>query len=134
LVVIPGNHDVFESGVAAGMPRLDWFDRIFNGGDTTTAEMALRAKLQVDKLGFNSHCLGPRADSLIQRSWARLRSLVAARMIAPWRKKRDWANHLRTVNPGQTVITTANSPLLLALIDSNPTQSGFLFRNRISGQ
>jgi 3',5'-cyclic AMP phosphodiesterase CpdA len=43
LVVIPGNHDVYESGVAVGLPRLPWFERIFHCEDTSQAEAALFA-------------------------------------------------------------------------------------------
>jgi 3',5'-cyclic AMP phosphodiesterase CpdA len=128
LVVIPGNHDVFESGVAAGIPRLNWFERIFHGGDTSQAEMALKAKLNVNQLGFDDVCRGLPANTqpnLIQRAWARLCALVSGRMIAPWNKGDDWVTHLGAANPRPTVITAANSPLLLALLDSNPTHTGF---------
>jgi hypothetical protein len=87
-------------------------------------------KLNVSQLGFDDVCRRLPANakanlSQRKRIWARLCALVSTRIIAPWNKRNDWVNHLGAVNPRQTVITAAHSPLLLALLDSNPTHTGF---------
>src|ERR1043166_8216223 len=66
LVVISGNHDAFESGVAGGQPALDWFDRVFQEGDTSAAEAALIETIdwgdRARQLGFNQACQGYRSE------------------------------------------------------------------------
>ncbi len=128
LVVIPGNHDVFESGVAVGMPRLNWFERIFYGGDTREAETALRAKLHANRLGFDAVCLGLPANTdanFFQKSWARIRAILSGRLIAPWNKRDDFTIRLGAAVPPPRVFKPDNSAILLALLDSNPTHTGF---------
>jgi len=126
LVVVPGNHDLFESGLAAGPSRLDWFERIFHGGDTARAEAALKAQLGISELGFDPVCLGFAADtrpqdaSWLRRAWTRLDGLLAGRAAVPADRSDDFRNFLGPANPPRPVLTPASAPVLLALLDSNP--------------
>jgi DNA repair exonuclease SbcCD nuclease subunit len=52
LVVIPGNHDVFEFGTSTLLKRLSWFEQIFSREDTKDAETMLEKELGC-KPGFN---------------------------------------------------------------------------------
>jgi 3',5'-cyclic AMP phosphodiesterase CpdA len=130
LVVIPGNHDVYESGVAVGLPRLPWFERIFHCEDTSQAEAALNAQLGPHPLGFNGKCLGlpagtrPQDATLAQAVWARIKTFFAGRTVAPWQKAQDFTNLLGAPSPQPQVRTAGNLPVLLALLDSNPAQAG----------
>lgn len=127
LVVVPGNHDVFESGISIGLPRLNWFDRVFQGGETKAAELALKNKLGVTCLGFDPVCLGmpartrPQDAGWIRRKWTRAKALLAGRIIAPWNKPRDFARLLPRPTQTPMVRIPASTPVLLALLDS--TQS-----------
>lgn len=127
LIVVPGNHDVFESGVAVGMKRLDWFERVFNADETDRAESFLKDGLGVQSLGFSSRCLGfetnirPQDAGFIRRLWIRLLALVSGRY---GHDGDDFAGHLRVVGPRPSVNTPIGAPLLLALLDSNPAHAG----------
>jgi 3',5'-cyclic AMP phosphodiesterase CpdA len=130
LIVIPGNHDVFESGVAVGLPRLGWFEKIFHG-KTDAAEKAMLLQFNVASLGFNPVFLGFEAGTRPQDAgWrTRLRAwtsgLLSARIIAAADKADDFAALLGEADPSPRVSTPASSPILLALLDSNPTQKGW---------
>ncbi|MBY5625931.1 metallophosphoesterase family protein [Rhizobium leguminosarum] len=130
VIVVPGNHDVFESGVAVGMKRLDWFERVFHADDTDRAEMLLKDDLGITKLGFNSRCLGfktnirPQDAGLITQSWNRLLALMSGRRLANHRHGNGFAGYLGAVEPRKTVNTPQGTPLLLALLDSNPAHDG----------
>lgn len=127
LIVVPGNHDVFESGVALGMKRLDWFERVFGAADTGRAESALKERLGVQSLGFSAPCLGFQMNiraqdaGFIRRLWARLLALVSGRY---GHNGIDFAAHLGDVRLRPHVNTPTGAPLLLALLDSNPAQAG----------
>jgi 3',5'-cyclic AMP phosphodiesterase CpdA len=135
LVVIPGNHDVFESGVAVGQSRLDWFERIFHFEDTSRAEAALVEALdwgddRARQLGFNPTCQGFAGLAAGQSagSWqklkARVGAVLSARFVAPWQKGRDFTVHLSAPRPQPRVRRPAGSAVVLALLDSNPTENG----------
>lgn len=122
LIVIPGNHDVFETGLAVGLHRLDWFERIF-GADTKAAEAVLKQQLQVEELGFDGRCLGfpgevrPQDAGLYKR-WRAWLSAVWAGRTTP----EMLTDHLVKAKPSPRVRSAG--PILLALLDSNPTQRG----------
>ncbi|CCD92065.1 conserved hypothetical protein [Bradyrhizobium sp. ORS 375] len=125
LVVVPGNHDVFESGIAMGMPRLSWFERIFFGGDTTRAEQALKAKLATHTLTFGPKALGlpagmrPQDASWFRRARARATALLGGRTVMPWDQADDYAKLLPAAGTMPRVRVAGSAPILLALFDSN---------------
>jgi 3',5'-cyclic AMP phosphodiesterase CpdA len=131
MVVIPGNHDVFVTGVSFGTPRHAWFERMFYGADTAKAEQALKSKLGVESLAFNSVCLGLAPDTRPQdvgrfrRALVRLRGAFSSSAIAPWEKADDFAACLGEVRPLPVVIAPDSAPVLLALLDSNPKLQGY---------
>ncbi|MGJ5175985.1 metallophosphoesterase family protein [Bradyrhizobium oligotrophicum] len=125
LFVVPGNHDVFESGIAMGIPRLPWFERIFFGGDTTSAEQALKTKLGTTALDFGPQPLGlpagmrPEDAGWLRRAWARTTALFGGRAIMPWDQADDFARLLPAAAPMPMVRVARSAPILLALFDSN---------------
>ncbi|MBR1135426.1 MULTISPECIES: metallophosphoesterase family protein [Bradyrhizobium] len=125
LVVVPGNHDVFESGIAMGMPRLNWFERIFSGGNTARAEQALQAKLRTAVLDFGPQPLGlpagtrPQDAGWARRAWARTAALFGGRAIMPWDQADDFARLLPAAAPLPLVRVARSAPILLAMFDSN---------------
>jgi len=130
LFVIPGNHDVFEAGVAVGLKRLSWFERIFHDADTTTdtsrAEAALSAALNVDRLGFNNACLGlsPHSGSA-KKLVARLRAIFSSWINVSENNGPNFTAYLPGAGSKPRVTAPKNSPVLLALLDSNPAEPGF---------
>lgn len=121
LIIVPGNHDVYETGVAFGLKRLDWFERIFNGTDTTKAEDVLKTKLKTEKLGFDSISLGYAADTSpgrARKAWNRLRALTVGRFILE-----RFTTHLQAGQNAPRVRTPASAPVLVALLDSNPAHN-----------
>jgi 3',5'-cyclic AMP phosphodiesterase CpdA len=131
LIIVPGNHDVFESGLAAKLPRLDWFERVFHVADTSAAETALKAELNVGTLGFDANCLGyaantrPQDAGLIRRGFARFDALIAGRKKASWTTKRGFTDSLVAPQAASVVTAPTGSPVLFALLDSNPSHAGF---------
>jgi 3',5'-cyclic AMP phosphodiesterase CpdA len=129
LIIVPGNHDVYESGVAFGLKRLDWFERIFHGADTTKAEDALKAKLNTEKLGFDSICLGYPVGTEPgwgRRTWNRVKAAGFSRLFLerfttqlPPRKDATKPDEV-----SRYVRTPASAPVLIALLDSNPARAG----------
>jgi predicted phosphodiesterase len=126
LVVVPGNHDVFESGLAVGMPRLNWFERIFHGEDTAKAEAALKAELRVESIGFDSACLGfatsarPQDVSFTKRAGARLTAFLSGRPASSSTQYVDFRSLIGRTGDPPRVSTPASAPVLLAMLDSNP--------------
>jgi 3',5'-cyclic AMP phosphodiesterase CpdA len=112
LVVVPGNHDLFEWGTSATQSRHHWFERIFGQVDTGQAEDSLAAQIGCS-LGFNETC---RKLPAIRRTLnARVRSFFG---LSPT----DFTRHLPLDPvPIPRVITPEESPVLLALLDSNPS-------------
>jgi 3',5'-cyclic AMP phosphodiesterase CpdA len=118
LFVIPGNHDVVEYGVAAGLSRLDWFERIFNGYDTAEAEAKLTQNLGCSP-GFSETYQNRSAikeGRLGSSSWL---DIIFGTPVA-----KDFSAHLGPATAQPRVRTAANSPVLLALLDSNPKTAG----------
>ncbi|MGE0417392.1 MAG: metallophosphoesterase [Acetobacteraceae bacterium] len=106
LYVVPGNHDVFESGTNVSQGRRDWFERIFGHADTTAAEHALQRKLG-EPPGFGAK--------------ARSRTDVLAHI----KRMAGFANDFTAYLPAAAsaalprVVRPDGTPVLLALLDSN---------------
>ena len=115
LIVVPGNHDVFESGVAMGFDRLDWFERIFYSNDTSMAEKILKNDLGVDSLCFDTAGLGI-SSSFIKGWWNRLYSMARAR-TKPTGEKTDFRSYLHGGNRRPSVKIPNHAPVLLALLE-----------------
>ena len=125
IFVVPGNHDVFELGVAVGLPRLDWFERVFRVVDTSRAEKVLAAKLRVEELGFNATCVGIAPNTGAIGKWkARAKTLFSGRISLHENELDDFRVHLVEAKAHPRVVASENSPVLLALLDSNPTRPG----------
>jgi 3',5'-cyclic AMP phosphodiesterase CpdA len=118
LFFIPGNHDVFDFGVGATAPRLNWYERIFNA-DTEAAKQALS-----DRVGC------PPAFNEQYRKYERF---LAGRIKSPLKSIKDWwagrsdfvASLVASPPRWEQVRIPANSPVLLALFDSNSAGGGF---------
>ena len=120
LIVIPGNHDVYETGVSLLQSRLDWFDRIFEN-NTGAAEQAL-----ADEIG----CPPGFTDKMLERH-AVVPGLVARAKEFCRIKPNDCTAHIPAMS-GQTarqrsfqvarVLVPNGAPVLLALLDSNPVR------------
>jgi 3',5'-cyclic AMP phosphodiesterase CpdA len=125
LIVVPGNHDVFESGLAVGMRRIDWFERIFHGGDTASAETMLKTDLGVASLGFDTTCLDlagkrPQDAGWARKLQARLGSILSGRSPPPSGDYVDFRSLIGRAGIPPRVCTPASAPVLLAMLDSNP--------------
>lgn len=105
LYVVPGNHDVFESGIQVVQGRRDWFERIFRHADTAAAEQALQRRLG-EPPGFGEK-VRSQSDIL-----AHLKRMVGF--------ARDFTALLPPATaPGPLVVCPDGTPVLLALLDSN---------------
>jgi 3',5'-cyclic AMP phosphodiesterase CpdA len=107
LCTVPGNHDVFEYGTNVGLSEQVWYRRIFGCSDTSAAEANLRRELNVDELAFNSQFLDG-ASPLWQAIKARLGSTP------------PFTRDLPDPPPRKLVWKPEDSPVLFALLDSNP--------------
>ena len=112
LVVIAGNHDVYESGLSTGVfKRLNWFERIFRG-DTSEAEATLAAELG-HKVGFNRNCRDQPAVMEGRFPW--LREVVSGQ------PRKEFTSAIpETCAQEAGVFKPQQCAVLLALLDSNP--------------
>jgi 3',5'-cyclic AMP phosphodiesterase CpdA len=106
LVVVAGNHDVYESGVAVMQSRRDWFERVFDRTDTAEAERALTDRLG-EPPGFSQKYQEQGFWTDAVKRWFSGDPFVA---LLPRVAEADRPKRVRQPD---------NVPVLLALLDSN---------------
>jgi DNA repair exonuclease SbcCD nuclease subunit len=110
LIVIPGNHDVFESGLSVSQPRIKWFERIFHSTDTALAEQNLSAELKCE-VGFNKLCLH-------RQSMAKSILAKCIQIVLGFAPAQDFTSDIPSnQKPLPAIQTPIHSPVLLALLD-----------------
>lgn len=115
LVVVPGNHDVFETGLAFFQKRLRWFERVFHSNDTNRAERNLERRMGGGPLGFTERC----------RDCTSLPSNILKRL----KLRAEWQGYDKLLPDPEVLkrpkhVYRPAAPVLLALLDSNPTRKG----------
>jgi 3',5'-cyclic AMP phosphodiesterase CpdA len=111
LVVIPGNHDVFEWGNSVLQTRQGWYERVFDSANTDAAEAALKGEIGCDP-GFNDECRNRAA--VLPGFWARVFGTV----------RKDFSRFLGPPQQPVRIRVPGSTGVMLALFDSNPRTRG----------
>ena len=130
LFVVPGNHDVFESGIAGGQNWSRWFERVFNSADPSAAVSVMKEKYNLDEEYFSSTLLGfpsksrPQDAGKLKQLASWLRGFSAARAKQSSSLSGDITELLGQELNSTRVRRPCGAPVLVALLDSNPIYGG----------